>query len=176
MVFAVALSLLQAGTTDVPAIATVAGITLGVTTVEQYGGRFSEGRVQTGGHPRGARLWYLPDLRAELYADGFYYGPNGRIFDTVAVDFAPGAGRGLPRLRPGRAELGLLGKLRAGMSRAEVRRAIGTDQALDDLTMIGLVRYREPLVNKSGEDSFTTWTGTFAFGPRGLERFTIVAE
>jgi hypothetical protein len=167
---------LQVGKADVPSIAMTGGIIVGLTTIGDFEKSHTKGRAVTGGHPGGARLWRIDKLGAELYADGFNIGPRGMIFDTVRVDFIAKVGQYLPKLNLVQSELGLLARLHRGMSQAEVQRTLLTTQPLAEVTMLGLIRYRSALINKGGDDRFTTWTGTFDFGPHGLDGFTIVAD
>lgn len=177
MLLPLAAMLLQVGQPDVPVIGKMAGITVGLTSIQDFEKRHGKGLAIVGGHPRGARLWYDAKLGIEIFADGFYFSDRGEVVDSLRVWWIePSAeDRRIPRIHIAKDEYGLLARVTKGMSKAQCQAAIGTSQPLDDVHMLGLVKYPDKLGNKD-DDRFQEWTADLLFGDHGLEQISVGAE
>lgn len=113
----------------IPSVARIAGIRVGIDTISDLEDRLGPGAILTGGHPQGARLWKVRNGQCCLYADGFEL--RERSSDSYVIDRIR-ITRKHPDCRPSRLHvcaipphgLTILGRVRLGMTRAEVLSAL----------------------------------------------------
>jgi len=163
-----------------PEIARAAGIVVGLTTVQEFERRHRGGLVETGGHPRGARVWYEETQCVEIDADGFNFRRSGEVIDELSLTWErPGdCPSNVPRIRLRKNELGMLAKLHAGMTELEVDKALRVRLKSGGLVQTGLIRYKDKLVNKmENGDRYTRWKAQFDFDDSGgLQSVSIVGD
>ncbi len=160
-----------------PKLCFVAGITTGLTTIEQFERRYGRARRITGGHSGGAGLWYDRRTGVLLHADGFNIAKDGEVLDGLSIDWLPAKDiqKGVPTITLRKSDLGLLTKLRKGMSVREVETQIGQRLNQRQLRLKGLIRYSSKLINKQ-DDRYTAWHMTFQFGAKGLRSFSVTCD
>ena len=160
-----------------PAIAVIAGITVGKTAIQGFEKLHGKGRVMTGGHPNGARQWYEETAGVLIDADGFNYAPDGEVIDTLVVTWQPAneVDRRVPRIKLRPADLGLLTRLKKGMVEAQIEQSLGTKLKSGSAVGTGLIRFGHQLGNKEN-DRFTKWEAVFTAGKSGLESIRIVGD
>jgi hypothetical protein len=74
-----------AAANSIPAIAGIAGIQVGYTTMEELEARLGKGKPVTGGHPYGAREWRVRGTSWTIYADAFDYSARGIVVDSFEL-------------------------------------------------------------------------------------------
>lgn len=160
-----------------PTLAHAAGITPGITTLEGFERRHGKALRMMGGHSGGAGQWYDVRRGVLIHADGFNISKDGEILDGFRVEWLPSGkvSKNVPRIRLGENDLGILSKLRPGMSRREAETALGVRLSHDEVRQSGLVRYSPKPVNKSN-DRYTTWILRLEFGGKGLLAFVLGCE
>ena len=161
--------------TQIPEIASAAGIVVGRSTITDIENQIGKGLKHTGGHPNGAREWYDVGSHCLIDADGFFYSPHGEVIDTVSVRWMAEKNRptGVPRVRVGSTFLGILSKLKQGMSIPQIERALGVKLKGGSIKAAGLIKYSRQLGNKEN-DRFTRWEITFVTAPKtGLQSVLI---
>jgi hypothetical protein len=107
--------------TGYPAYAHVLGLTIGTCTTAQLVRRLGRGVVQTGGHSDSGHSWTF--RKAQLDTDGFNFVGDSRspLIDQVVLSWSGELGKVREFKRFG---MGILGKLRSGMSNAQVSAAL----------------------------------------------------
>ena len=159
--------------TSVPTLARLAGFRVGVDTIEAMEQRLGHGQVLMGGHPNGARSWWLWGGRWHLWGDGFdYHDRGGRVIDGLSLDeqslHGPGAAPRSERRPPARVprrSLGWMGVVFPGMTRQQVLWAVAgklpPPRVKVDVwrwTAKGFVR-----VNTINHEKFTVWNAEMGF-------------
>ncbi|HTQ11417.1 MAG TPA: hypothetical protein VMI31_15235 [Fimbriimonadaceae bacterium] len=149
---------------DVPAIGQAAGITLGVTTLEELRRAFGKGATMGGKSsmsPNGNQMWYDATTDTFIEADGGFKSPRGYIVESLNLDLGMGGDRSAPaKILLPKTGLGLLDVLHAGMTRREVEQALHAK--LDPMGLIrrrGLVDFPGGLKSRFGGrlHSFARW-------------------
>jgi hypothetical protein len=120
----------------IPKIAQILGIRVGQGTVEELERKLGPGAPVTGGHPQGARVWYVKSMGIWVYADGFYYTSRGEeITNDVLLtvdnknlgydsEYRNGKKRSVPVVHKTKIQIAWLGKVVPGMTRQEVTKAV----------------------------------------------------
>ena len=96
---------------SIPAIAAIAGIQVGYTTMAELEARLGRGKPFTGGHPNGAREWRVRGTSWVICADAFDYSARGIVVDSfdIRADMKTDPGVPFARLeKPDFAWLGLV--------------------------------------------------------------------
>jgi len=157
-----------------PSIARVAGITAGLTTLEGYERRHGKALRMMGGHSGGAGEWYDVRHGVLIHADGFNVAKGGEILDNISVEWTSSGtiAKSVPRIRLRNSDLGLLSRLRRGMSRRQTEVALGRRLSHNEVRDSGLVHYSPKPVNKA-DDRYTVWTLSLEFGGKGLSAFVV---
>jgi len=108
----------------IPALASFIGMRIGYSTVEDFERRLGPGLPVTGGHPQGARVWYIRNAHAQLWLDGFDYSERGRVVDQIVLsrDAFPSRPSGVPKIEVSHRMLGLRDRVYLGMTEAQVLR------------------------------------------------------
>jgi len=172
------LSLADQPPTKVPRIAKAAGITLGVTTFEQFQRDNGKGLTLAKLSKTGiaARFWYDADSKVLIQAESEYRSGQNHVIDSLNVDFMDPSnasidGKRPPTIQLKKASLGLLSVLHAGMSRLEVVHATGsTIDSHEQSHAAGIVSYRPELrsAHMPAIHGFKSWRVRFDFGHDGL--------
>jgi hypothetical protein len=74
---------------NVPALARILGVRVGVDTIEKLEELLGPGAPCMGGHPHGGRIWKIKPTGWYIYADGFEYSDDGRIIDGIGISKKP---------------------------------------------------------------------------------------
>ncbi len=158
-----------------PGLATADGITVGLTTVQQFERRFGKGAVHVGGHSDSGRNWYDGAHHLCLDADGFDFNARSEeIIDCLSVQF-DSKSKG-PSIRVNSNKPGILEKLRPGMSRSQIEQTLNIKLSPKDSVIVsGQVRYSKAPQNKDN-NHFTTWRVDFDIEGHGLQGFDIYAD
>jgi hypothetical protein len=101
--------------TVIPEIANIAGIKVGYSSMDELEGQLGKGKVTTGGHSNGARLWRVKGTSWVIYADAFEYSEGGAVVDRFDITVDPKPGRHVPYARWTRKELAWAGGISLGM-------------------------------------------------------------
>jgi hypothetical protein len=160
--------------TVIPPIARLAGFCVGVDTIEAMERRLGRGEALPGGHPNGARSWWLRGGLWHIWCDGFDYHDDGsgRVVDSLSLDEQSFSGPGAapkserrPLARASRKPLGWMGVVIPGMTVQQVLQAI--KGRLPPPQVKGSVwRWEETgfvRVSMIRNETFTDWTAEVAF-------------
>ena len=107
----------------VPAIARLAGVHVGETTMESLDRRLGPTRGVVDGEPVSFHDWRSRQTGWRLHADGVYHRGHARVIDNLSVYNAAGQ-TDIPTTNLPRPPLLFLGQIAVGMRRAEVERLI----------------------------------------------------
>jgi hypothetical protein len=102
--------------TSIPKIASVAGIKVGYSSMEELERQLGEGKVATGGHPNGARLWRVKGTSWGIYVDAFEYSERGAVVDSFDIYVAPRQRLDVPYARVRKNHFAWLGKIWVGIN------------------------------------------------------------
>jgi hypothetical protein len=91
--------------TVIPESANIAGIKVGYSSMDELEGQLGKGKVTTGGHSNGARLWRVKGTSWVIYAYAFEYSKRGAVVDRFDITVDPKPGRHVPYARWTRKEL-----------------------------------------------------------------------
>ena len=105
---------------SIPTIARIAGIRVGLDSIERMQRMHGTFMAITGGHSGGGRVWDLSKFGLELHADGFEYSRRGRVVDEVWLSSYGGPHRVLTGRSVRR--IGWLRAVVPGQSMLQVRR------------------------------------------------------
>jgi len=107
----------------IPPIARVMQVQVGKDHIATLERLLGPGLPCMGGHPNGGRAWFIKSLKLYIYADGFDYDAQGRIIDTIGLDFgAEPPSPKIPQVNLKLKAIGWLGTILPGMSKEAVLR------------------------------------------------------
>ena len=165
---------------DIPPLAALAGVHVGIDTVQALDRQLGPARVTVGGHPRGVHEWRSQQTGWGLHVDGFYYDDrDGRVIDTLSV-FRPASdlARLLPQADLPRKKLLFMGVVTLGMSRAEILRLLHAklpppERETDKLVwkVEGARRF-----NSTNHHLFRAWSAKLRFDHDQLSDITLDAS
>ncbi|MGO8678070.1 MAG: hypothetical protein ACLQVX_19680 [Limisphaerales bacterium] len=163
----------------IPATGHIGSIQVGVTTMERLEDWLGKGRAFTGGHPRGAREWFLKQAGWYIYADGFDYNDAGRVMDSFEVStrrFEVGAfddtDRKTRRASVDASKLTFIGGVTPGMARSQVRALLARNGIKPKATR-NVITWKEKGHARNSNATFSTWTATLTFRHDRLEDIRI---
>ncbi len=159
----------------IPKIASIAGIRVGLDTLETLEKRFGPALRVMGGHPRGARVWRSRQTKWFIYADGFGYNDQGeRVIDQFTV-YTDDSTAKIPRASVPRQQLMFMNAVALGMTRHQVRYALRHKLPAPTVQgnhliwkMKGLVRINEARSNDEG-----AWQADLRFPHEKLDAITV---
>jgi hypothetical protein len=155
----------------VPPIARLAGVTVGVTTIERLESRFGPGLAYTGGHPQGAREWRIKRTHNYVDADGFdYHDDGGRVVDSMSISMSNGTvdvvSNKIPVTRVTLSRPALAGVIFLGMTEDEILRAIRGKLPAPAGRKTDTWKWEmkgRAYVNTVNHETFTDWTAEVHF-------------
>jgi len=148
-----------------PRVEKLAGIRVGSFTMGELERRLGPGKVETGGHPQGARLWRSKQTGWFIYADGFDFGKDGTYIVnqvTFSVDIDGDWKKGVPSVDFNRKQFEFLKSVNLGTSKSQVLRALKKAS----------LRIRSATTDSVSVDK-KDWHVTFRFKNRRLNRIDV---
>jgi hypothetical protein len=106
--------------TLIPKVASIAGIKVGYSSMDELERQLGQGKTVVGGHPNGARIWRVKGTSWVIYADAFEYSQRGAVVDSFDINVNPKPGPGVPYTRMSRKGFAWLGKISLGMDEARL--------------------------------------------------------
>jgi hypothetical protein len=166
------------GNINVPAFAAIAGIRVGLDTMELLEQKIGNGSVTMGGHSHGGREWQFKQSGWYLYADGFYYDDAGRrVIDTISIELdAPH--KKIPYANLSRKRMLFMGVISPGMKRDEILRLLRGKLAQPKIVDNSLLWMGKGAVsfNTVNHYKVAAWKATLSFEGEILHRIFIEAE
>lgn len=162
--------------TSIPSIASIAGVKVGFSSMDELERRLGKGKVTTGGHSNGARLWRVKGTSWVIYADAFDYSKRGAVVDTLQISLDPKSDRDVPYARLSRKDLGLKSGISLGIDQETLLKGLErnawTASQVPDGWQVKAPGY-SPLTSI---DSFHEWSASFEVKDKALVGITLDAR
>jgi hypothetical protein len=141
----------KAPKTSIPKIASIAGIEVGYSSMEELEARLGKGKVAVGGHSNGARFWRVKGTAWVIYADAFEYSERGMVLDSLSLSLDTKPRRGVPYARLTKNDFAWLGKISLGMDEDKLLEIMQQNSCAPTKVAGGW------LVKAKGCSPFTSW-------------------
>jgi hypothetical protein len=167
----------KASKTFIPNIATVAGIQVGFSSMDELERQLGKGKVSIGGHPNGARLWRVKGTPWVIDADAFDYSERGAVVDSFGIGIDPTPAADLPYARRDKNDLAWLGKISLGMDEASLLQILKQSSAPTKIADGWQIKARgySPLTSIP-LNPFQEWTVQFRIKDKFLVHFLLDAR
>ncbi|MEN6371107.1 MAG: hypothetical protein ABFD64_03755 [Armatimonadota bacterium] len=176
----------QQSSVVIPKIANLAGIKVGFNSIDDTEKKLGHGKVITGGHPQGARVWQFEKKGWILYIDGFNYrsGSDGAVIDVVELMTSKRGhelieGGNVPKVSPSYPKLGFWTFLPLGTSYEEAIKLLkqkGLPPEIVKGTILVKAKGISPPMNVNRFEPFRSWQAELDFEKNRLVEITITCD
>lgn len=165
---------------QIPSIARIGDVIVGVSSVEDLERRFGPGRAYVGGHPHGSREWYVKNVPLAINTDGFNYNKktNGRVIDHFDLNWLTKDDRRHPRtgtrytsLNP--KQFTFLGSIRIGMARSDVSRVLQGKPKPTHVTQSKITWKQKGYSKLNAQITYRSWRAEVRFFHKRVRSITL---